>query len=40
MTRWSSPRPFFQNYAEGQWINKERERLTSAIARAAGEEPR
>jgi DNA-binding ferritin-like protein (Dps family) len=28
---------FLQNYAEGQWINKERERLTSAIARAAGE---
>ena len=30
---------FVQNYSEGQWINKERERLTRAIARAAGEDP-
>lgn len=29
---------FLQNYAEGQWINKERVRLTNAIARAAGPE--
>jgi DNA-binding ferritin-like protein (Dps family) len=29
---------FLQNYSEGQWINKERERLTKAIERAAGEE--
>ena len=29
---------FLQNYSEGQWINKERARLTSAINRAAGEE--
>jgi DNA-binding ferritin-like protein (Dps family) len=29
---------FLQNYAEGQWINKERRRLTEAIDRAAGEE--
>ncbi len=28
---------FLQNYAEGQWINKERERLIHAIDRAAGE---
>lgn len=28
---------FLQNYADGQWINKERVRLTNAIARAAGE---
>jgi DNA-binding ferritin-like protein (Dps family) len=28
---------FLQNYSEGQWINKERERLTSAIDRAAGD---
>jgi len=27
---------FLQNYSEGQWINKERERLTSAIDRVAG----
>ncbi len=27
---------FLQNYSEGQWINKERERLTNAIDRAAG----
>lgn len=30
---------FLQNYSEGQWINKERERLTNAIARVAGDEP-
>jgi len=29
---------FLQNYSEGQWINKERERLASAIERAAGED--
>ena len=29
---------FLQNYSEGQWINKERERLTHAIDRAAGSE--
>ena len=29
---------FLQNYSEGQWINKERERLITAIARAEGEE--
>lgn len=29
---------FVQNYSEGQWINKERERLTTAIERAAGED--
>jgi DNA-binding ferritin-like protein (Dps family) len=28
---------FLQNYSEGQWINKERERLVSAIDRAASE---
>jgi DNA-binding ferritin-like protein (Dps family) len=30
---------FLRNYAEGQWINKERARLTEAIDRAAAEEP-
>ena len=30
---------FLQNYAEGQWINKERKRLTDAIDRVAGNEP-
>jgi len=30
---------FLQNYSEGQWINKERERLTDAINRAAGDKP-
>ena len=30
---------FLQNYSEGQWINKERARLASAIERAAGEDP-
>jgi DNA-binding ferritin-like protein (Dps family) len=29
---------FLQNYSEGQWINKERKRLISAIDRAAGED--
>ena len=29
---------FLQNYAEGQWISKERERLTHAIDRAARNE--
>ena len=29
---------FLRNYPEGQWIVRERERLTSAIERAAGEE--
>lgn len=28
---------FLQNYSEGQWINKERERLIKAIERAAEE---
>ena len=31
---------FLQNYSEGQWINKERARLTEAIDRAAAEESR
>lgn len=29
---------FLQNYSEGQWINKERERLIDAINRVAGDE--
>jgi DNA-binding ferritin-like protein (Dps family) len=29
---------FVRNYSEGQWINKERERLISAIDRATGDE--
>ena len=29
---------FVQNYPEGQWITRERERLTNAIERAAGED--
>jgi hypothetical protein len=29
---------FPRNYPEGQWISRERERLTSAIERAAGED--
>ncbi len=29
---------FLQNYSEGRWINKERERLTNAIDRAAGDQ--
>ena len=28
---------FVRNYPEGQWIIRERERLTNAIERAAGE---
>ena len=28
---------FVQNYPEGQWVVREQERLTNAIARAAGE---
>jgi DNA-binding ferritin-like protein (Dps family) len=28
---------FLANYSEGQWINKERARLTAAIDRAAGQ---
>ena len=28
---------FIQNYADGQWINKERKRLTDAIDQAAGD---
>jgi DNA-binding ferritin-like protein (Dps family) len=31
---------FVQNYPEGQWISRERERLTNAIDRAAGEDTR
>jgi DNA-binding ferritin-like protein (Dps family) len=30
---------FLRNYAEGQWINKERARLIEAISRATAEEP-
>jgi len=30
---------FLQNYPVGQWIGGERERLTKAIASAAGDEP-
>ena len=30
---------FLRNYPGGQWINRERERLTSAIDRVAGNEP-
>jgi hypothetical protein len=29
---------FLLNYPEGQWISRERERLASAIERAAGED--
>jgi len=29
---------FLQNYSEGRWINKERERLTKAIDRVAGDQ--
>ena len=29
---------FLQNYSEGQWINKERERLTKTIDRVAGDD--
>lgn len=28
---------FLQNYSDGQWINKERDRLTATIDRVAGE---
>ncbi|WP_122263203.1 DUF1048 domain-containing protein [Ornithinimicrobium cerasi] len=28
---------FLENYADGQWINRERKRLSDAIARADGE---
>jgi DNA-binding ferritin-like protein (Dps family) len=31
---------FLRNYAEGQWINKERARLTEAIDRAVAEDSR
>jgi DNA-binding ferritin-like protein (Dps family) len=31
---------FLRNYPEGQWIVRERDRLTSAIERAAGEDTR
>ena len=37
-TPWSSSRRSLQNYSVGQWISRERERLTSAIERAAGED--
>lgn len=30
---------FLRNYSQGQWITRERERLTSAIDRAAEDEP-
>lgn len=30
---------FLQNYPEGQWISRERERLTNAIDHVAGNEP-
>jgi DNA-binding ferritin-like protein (Dps family) len=30
---------FLRNYPEGQWISRERERLTGAVERAAGEGP-
>ncbi|SDB80516.1 DNA-binding ferritin-like protein (Dps family) [Raineyella antarctica] len=30
---------FLQNYAEGQWISRERERLTTTIDRVAGDRP-
>jgi len=29
---------FLQNYSEGRWIHKERERLTNAIDRVAGDD--
>ena len=29
---------FLRNYPEGSWISRERERLTSAVERAAGED--
>jgi DNA-binding ferritin-like protein (Dps family) len=30
---------FLRNYPEGHWISRERERLTNAIDRVAGNEP-
>ena len=30
---------FLSNYPKGQWISRERERLTNAIERAEGNEP-
>ncbi|MFI6597370.1 DUF1048 domain-containing protein [Nonomuraea sp. NPDC050536] len=30
---------FLRNYPEGQWISRERERLTDAIDRATGDKP-
>ncbi len=30
---------FLRNYPEGQWISRERERLTNAIDRVVGNEP-
>lgn len=30
---------FLRNYPEGQWISRERKRLTNAIDRVAGNEP-
>jgi len=30
---------FLRNYPEGQWISRERDRLTNAIDRVAGNEP-
>lgn len=30
---------FLRNYPEGQWISRERERLTNAIDRVASNEP-
>ena len=29
---------FIRNYSDGQWINKERKRLTDAIDQAAGDD--
>jgi hypothetical protein len=31
---------FLRNYPEGQWMSRERERLTNAIDRVADNEPR
>lgn len=31
---------FLENYAQGRWINKERDRLTTAIDEAAGDDTR
>jgi hypothetical protein len=30
---------FLANYSQGQWIDKERQRLTETIDRVAGDEP-